>query len=114
MALSFRWWRELIHIQGCIAGVIFLGLVEAFLWWSFFNDWNSSGERGKFLFVLAIMSTVIKSIFSYMLVLVASLGWGITRPYLEASITRKIVGITFAYIVLDFIRETVLSFRHSH
>lgn len=114
LLLTFRWWRELIHIQGCIAGVIFLGLVEAFLWWIFFNDWNSSGNRGKVLFVLAIMSTVLKSIFSYMLVLVASLGWGVTRPYLDQRTILKIQAVSLLYIVLDFIRETVLSFRHSH
>jgi len=114
MALTLRWWREIIHIQGCIAGVIFLGLVEAFIWWIFFNDWNSSGNRGKVLFVLAILTTVLKSIFSYMLVLVASLGWGVTRPYLDQSTIMKIQGVSLLYIVLDFIRETVLSFRHSH
>merc|ERR1719310_980625 len=114
MALSFRWWRELIHIQGCIAGVIFLGLVEAFLWWIFFNDWNRSGIRGRFLFVMAILSSVVKSVFSYMLVLVASLGWGVTRPYLDKAVVLKIQAVCFVYIVLDVVREVVLSFRHSH
>jgi hypothetical protein len=112
--LSLRFWREIFHIQNCITGVIFLGLVESFLWWIFFNDWNSSGSRGQILFVLAILATVVKSIFSYMLVLVASLGWGVTRPYLDQKTIMKIQAISLLYIVLDFIRETVLSFRHSH
>jgi hypothetical protein len=112
--LSLRYWREIFHIQNCITGVIFLGLVESFLWWIFFNDWNSSGSRGQILFVLAILATVVKSIFSYMLVLVASLGWGVTRPYLDSKTVMKIQAISLLYIVLDFIREAVLSFRHSH
>mmetsp|Transcript_95550 Transcript_95550/g.270523 ORF Transcript_95550/g.270523 Transcript_95550/m.270523 type:complete len:523 (+) Transcript_95550:59-1627(+) len=114
MALSFRWWRELFHIQYCITIVILLGLVEAFLWWIFFNDWNHSGLRGRFLFVMAILSSVVKSIFSYMLVLVASLGWGVTRPYLDHKTIVKVQAVCFLYITLDFIREYVLSFRHSH
>jgi len=114
MGLSLRMWREIFHIQNCIAGVIALGLVEAFLWWLFFNDWNASGNRSKVFFVLAILATVVKSIFSYMLVLVASLGWGVTRPYLDQRTILKIQAISLLYIVLDFIRETVLSFRHSH
>merc|ERR1719424_1863805 len=114
MGLSLRWWRELYHIQYCIAVVVFLGLVEAFLWWIFFNDWNHTGIRGRFLFIMAILSSVVKSIFSYMLVLVASLGWGVTRPYLDHRTIMKVQGVAFLYIVMDFIRESVLSFRHSH
>jgi hypothetical protein len=113
-ALSLRYWREIFHIQNCITGVIFLGLVESFLWWIFFNDWNANGSRSQMKFVLALLATVVKSIFSYMLVLVASLGWGVTRPYLDQKTIMKIKGVSLLYIVLDFIRETVLSFRHSH
>eukprot|EP00440_Ansanella_granifera_P048897 gb/GFBE01052976.1/.p1 GENE.gb/GFBE01052976.1/~~gb/GFBE01052976.1/.p1 ORF type:complete len:506 (+),score=121.02 gb/GFBE01052976.1/:1-1518(+) len=114
MCLSLRYWRELFHIQYCVAAVILLGLVEAFLQWRFFMDWNDSGTRGRLIFVLAILASVVKSIFSYMLVLVASLGWGVTRPYLDQSTILKVQGLSFFYIVLDFVRESALSFRHSH
>merc|ERR1712187_11174 len=49
-----------------------------------------------------------------MLVLVASLGWGVTRPYLDPQVIGRIQCLCIFYIVLDFIRESVLSFRHSH
>lgn len=114
MVLSFCFMKELLNIQNCIALVILLGLLECFLWYLFFNDWNSNGVRGKALFTLATLFTVMKSTFSYMLVLVASLGWGITRPYLDNQVIMKIQALCFVYIVLDFIREVVLSFRHSH
>jgi len=114
LMLSLRWWKELFNIQTCIAAVIFFGLLEAFLWYLHFNDWNTSGTRGTVLFILAILFTVVKSTFSYMLVLVASLGWGVTRPFLEKHVVVKIQVLCVCYIVLDFIRETVLSFRHSH
>merc|ERR1712048_116044 len=102
MGLSLRWWKELFNIQNCIAVVIF------------FNDWNATGVRGKFLFILAILFTVVKSTFTWVLVLVASIGWGVTRPYLDHQVILKIQVLCFFYIVLDFIREAVLSFRHSH
>lgn len=114
MVLSLRWWKEIFSIQNCISAVILLGLLESFLWYVFFTDWNSSGVRGRFLFVMAILFTVVKSTFSYMLVLVASLGWGVTRPFLDTQVTTKIQLLSFLYIVLDFIREAVLSFQHSH
>jgi len=114
MVLTLRWWKEMFNIQNCISVVIFFGLVESFLWYVFFNDWNGTGVRGRVLFILSILSSVVKSIFSYMLVLVAALGWGVTRPYLDRQVILKIQAVTFLYIVLDFIRESVLSFRHSH
>lgn len=114
MGLSVRWWKELFNIQNCIAFVIAFGLLEAFLWYIFYNDWNHTGVRGKFFFVAAILLTVLKTTFSYILVLVASLGWGVTRPYLDQQVILRIQVLCFFYIVLDFIREAVLSFRHSH
>jgi len=114
LGLSIRWWKELFNIQMSIGAVIFFGLVESFLWYMHFHDWNETGKRGKTLFILAIWFTVVKSCFSYMLVLVASLGWGVTRPFLDRDVITKVQTISFLYIVLDFIREAVLSFRHSH
>lgn len=111
---SLRWWRELFTLHYCIAAVLILGLIEAFAWFAFFKDWNYFGVRSRILFILAIMSTVVKSVFSYMLALVASLGWGVTRPYLDRSTLLKVQGLTVLYIILDFLRQTVLSFRHSH
>mmetsp|Transcript_6047 Transcript_6047/g.13369 ORF Transcript_6047/g.13369 Transcript_6047/m.13369 type:complete len:522 (+) Transcript_6047:129-1694(+) len=112
--LSLRWWKELFPIQSCISAVVFFGLVESLFWYVFFQDWNTTGKRPRVLFVLAILASVVKSIFSYMLVLVGSLGWGVTRPYLDRNVIFKIQAICFLYIVLDFIRESVLSFRNSH
>jgi len=112
--LSLRWWKELFAIQWCISAVVFFGLVESLFWYVFFQDWNTTGKRPRALFVLAILASVVKSIFSYMLVLVGSLGWGVTRPYLDRNVIFKIQAVSFLYIVLDFIRESVLSFRNSH
>jgi hypothetical protein len=114
MVLSLRWWKEVFSLQHCIAGVILLGLVESFVWYVFFTDWNASGTRGNVVFVIAILASVAKSIFSYLLVLVASLGWGVTRPYLDQGTTLRIKATCFLYIVLGVAREVVLSFQHSH
>lgn len=112
--LSLRWWKEVFNLQHCIAAVILLGLVESFVWYIFFTDWNASGTRGNIFFLIAILASVMKSIFSYLLVLVASLGWGVTRPYLDQDTMFRIKAMSFLYIVLGAAREVVLSFQHSH
>lgn len=113
LSLSIWWWKELFSIQNCIAGVILLGLVESFLWYAFFADWNSSGNHSRPLFTASVFSSVAKSAFSYMLVLVASLGWGVTRPYLDDWSHNRIRLICVVYVGLGVIREVVLSYSDS-
>jgi len=114
MIKSFRSWQTLFAIQNCIAVVILLGIVEAFLWWLLYNDWNNSGSKSTALVYLSILASVTKSIFSYMLVLVASLGWGVTRPYLDKETVRKLQTLSGLLLVFGYVRELTLSYRHSH
>lgn len=114
LGLSVKWWREALSLHACIAGVIFLGLMECFFFFVFFSDWNSDGIRSNVFFVVGLLSSVSKSIFSYMLVLVAALGWGTTRPYLDRATITWIQGVSLLYIGFGVAKETVLSFRHSH
>jgi len=110
---SLRWWKELFGLQNCIFGVICLGLAESLVCYWSLRVWNHTGERSTLLFVICILFTVLKTTFSYMLVLVASLGWGVTKPFLEQQAVVKIKALAWVFIALDFVRETVLSFRHS-
>jgi len=111
--MSLLCWRELFRIQHAITAVSFLGLVEACLWYSFYRDLNHRGIRSMTFFVVCTVASVSKSIFSYMVVLVASLGWGVTRPFLETHIVVKIGVLCVLFIILDVIRECVMSVRHS-
>jgi len=112
LSLSLRWWKESLHIHGCIAGVILLGLVQCFMRFAFFSNLNSDGVPNYVLFSLALVFTVSKSVFSYMLVLVASLGWGVTLPFLEPKWIRRVEVVSAAYIVLGVLKELALSNRH--
>lgn len=109
--LSVRWWQQLFNVQIYIGIVVFLGILESGLWYATFIDWNAWGQRRQPLFVAAIMSTVFKSVFSFMLVVVAALGWGVTKPFLERKLILKVQCLAFLYICFDFLRYAVLSVR---
>ena len=49
------WFRELFAIHTCIAMVIIFGLVETFLWYIFYSEWNDTGIRPQLMFVFAIL-----------------------------------------------------------
>mmetsp|Transcript_73434 Transcript_73434/g.175002 ORF Transcript_73434/g.175002 Transcript_73434/m.175002 type:complete len:500 (-) Transcript_73434:65-1564(-) len=110
--LSLIYRKELFNIQICIGVVLFLGLVEVSLWYFNYLSWNLTGVKNMTIFVLAVLFSVVKSIFSYMLVLVGAMGWGITRPTLEPSTVCAIRCCCAVFIPLDFIRRMVLSFQH--
>jgi len=112
--LCIRHWGQVIHIHHCLSAVVVLGFLESFMWYTFYSHWNSTGTRNMFLMFLSISLTVLKNILSYMLVLVASLGWGLTRPSLDVATSTKIQVIVFFYFILDFIRQSAMQFRISH
>mmetsp|Transcript_93103 Transcript_93103/g.221439 ORF Transcript_93103/g.221439 Transcript_93103/m.221439 type:complete len:477 (-) Transcript_93103:20-1450(-) len=111
--LCVRWWTQLFNIHLCIAAVCFLAVAEAGIWYLFLIDWNSSGIHSNFLFASAVVFSVTRSTSSYMLVLLACLGWGVTKPILDGSTICRILCLSFIYIVLNVIREIVLAYSHS-
>jgi len=112
--LCVRWWNEIFNFHICIASVLMFGLVECFLWYVYYADWNGSGHRSHFLFGSSVLFAITKTTTSYMLVLVASLGWSVTVAQLDAKVLCRIQLLSVVYIILNFVREIVLSFRHSH
>jgi len=66
------------------------------------------------IFVVSLLFTVLKSTFSYMLVLVACLGWGVTKPSLGGRTLCKVGSVCVLHVGFAFAREVVLSFRHSY
>jgi len=111
--LYFRFRETLFNIHRCIGAVLFFGCCEASLWTVHYNSWNSTGVRVWPVFVAAIWLSVLKCIFSYMLVFVGASGWGVTKPHLTRSEICKICIICFLFIGLDYTRRVVMAFRHS-
>ncbi|CAE7442216.1 tmem87a [Symbiodinium pilosum] len=113
LLLCVRWWTQLFNIHLCIAAVCALAVAESGLWYFFLLTWNSSGTHSNALFSTAVILSVTRSTCSYMLVLLACLGWGVTKPILDGSTLCRILLLSFIYIVLNVIREIVLAYSHS-
>jgi len=113
MVFSVRYFKELLSIHSCIGCVILLGLIESFLQCWFLSDWNSSGVRSNPLFFLAAVAGVAKSTFSYVILLITSLGWGVTRPHLDKDTSKTIEYACIAYIFFSILREAFEEHTHS-
>merc|ERR1712048_221646 len=102
---------NLIGIQYNIVVVIALGLFECLAWFGFLSDWNLSGAPySQTLLALALYLSVVKRLYSFILVLVASMGWGVARPTLETSTIGRLFFASSIYLVVSFFQEAVLFF----
>jgi len=113
LLLCVRWWTELFNIHLCIAAASGLAVMESLMWYAFLMDWNGRGIHSEFMFAAAVIISVTRSTLSYMLVLLACLGWGVTKPILDGSTLCRISLLSIIYIVLNVIREIVLAYSHT-
>merc|ERR1719277_591760 len=105
---------RLHHLHHCISFILLISVIEAFFSWYFMLDWNRSSERSEKLFILNIMVTVLKFAFSYTLMLVTSLGWGVTRPDLEMKEIVPIHVLVLLYWLLHVVWELMSFYRHAY
>jgi len=112
--MMYRWRSELFPIHFSILGVTILSLCEAGLYSVMLRSWNVSGSRSGLILAIALLVSVMKSASSYMLVLVASLGWGVTTLELEEQTSVKVEAILTFYVVLEFVRELMVAFRFTY
>merc|ERR1711904_767230 len=59
---SMYWWEQIFRIQSCITAVIALSMVEAWAWFVFYSQWNDNGIFPRFLLVMAIFASVVKTV----------------------------------------------------
>ncbi|CAK9097518.1 Transmembrane protein 87A [Durusdinium trenchii] len=110
--LCVRWWKVLFNIHLIIGALALLSILESIGWFIHLFTWNESGVDNKAIFFIAIFLSVSRSTLSYMLVLSACLGWGVTKPVLDGGTICRMVSLSLVYIALNVVREVVLADRH--
>eukprot|EP00919_Chromeraceae_sp_WS-2016_P019542 GHVR01046563.1.p1 GENE.GHVR01046563.1~~GHVR01046563.1.p1 ORF type:complete len:493 (+),score=25.58 GHVR01046563.1:52-1530(+) len=102
--------RETTVIQACISAIILMGLIESVFWHFIFFHWNVDGEEPLILPALAVFLGVCKCGAAYTVILLASLGWGVTKASLDPHTSAKIRCIFVLYVVTTTARELVMHF----
>eukprot|EP00927_Polykrikos_kofoidii_P057633 TRINITY_DN5178_c0_g2_i1.p1 TRINITY_DN5178_c0_g2~~TRINITY_DN5178_c0_g2_i1.p1 ORF type:complete len:557 (-),score=62.46 TRINITY_DN5178_c0_g2_i1:71-1741(-) len=106
--------HTLFSIQIAIGIVMLFSLFESLVWLTFYLATNVGGTPSLVIYAIGVLASVIKSIFSYMLVLVGAMGWGVTKPTLSNGEVLRIGILTVTFIALDAPRRMVISFRQSY
>ncbi|KAK9521431.1 hypothetical protein VZT92_021238 [Zoarces viviparus] len=102
LALSACYWRDLLRIQFWIGGVIFLGMVEKAVYYGEFQSIRYDGLSVQGAVVFAEVLSAVKRTLARVLVIIASLGYGIVKPRLGALLHR-VVGVGLLYLIFSII-----------
>ncbi|KAK7156570.1 hypothetical protein R3I94_006583 [Phoxinus phoxinus] len=112
LALSACYWRDLLRIQFWIGGVIFLGMLEKAVFYAEFQSIRYDGQSVQGAVVFAEVLSAVKRTLARVLVIIASLGYGIVKPRLGALLHR-VVGVGLLYLLFSII-EGILRVNTEH
>uniref|UniRef100_A0AAQ4RLF8 Zgc:162698 n=1 Tax=Gasterosteus aculeatus aculeatus TaxID=481459 RepID=A0AAQ4RLF8_GASAC len=102
LALLARHWRDLLRIQFWIGGVIFLGMLEKAVYYAEFQSIRYDGLSVPGAVAFAEVLSAVKRTLARILVIIASLGYGIVKPRLGALLHR-VVGVGLLYLIFSSI-----------
>uniref|UniRef100_A0A673J9R8 Transmembrane protein 87A-like n=1 Tax=Sinocyclocheilus rhinocerous TaxID=307959 RepID=A0A673J9R8_9TELE len=108
LALSACYWRDLLRIQFWIGGVIFLGMLEKAVYYAEFQSIRYDGHSVQGAVVFAEVLSAVKRTLARVLVIIASLGYGIVKPRLGALLHR-VVGVGLLYLIFSIIEGLKLN-----
>ncbi|XP_043236218.1 transmembrane protein 87A-like [Amphibalanus amphitrite] len=96
LVVCARQWRELLRIQFWIGGVIAMGMLEKAVFLAEYESVNRTGHSVWGAVVFAELVSCAKRALARMLVIIVSLGFGITKPRLGPLLHRIMaVGLLF-------------------
>ncbi|KAM6177950.1 transmembrane protein 87B [Rhynchocyon petersi] len=95
---SACYWKDILRIQFWIAAVIFLGMLEKAVFYSEYQNINSTGLSTQGLLLFAELISAVKRTLARLLVIIVSLGYGIVKPRLGA-VMHRVIGLGILYFI---------------
>ncbi|XP_032956755.1 transmembrane protein 87B isoform X2 [Rhinolophus ferrumequinum] len=95
---SACYWKDILRIQFWIAAVIFLGMLEKAVFYTEYQNINSTGLSTQGLLIFAELTSAVKRTLARLLVIVVSLGYGIVKPRL-GTVMHRVIGLGLLYFI---------------
>ncbi|XP_071457918.1 transmembrane protein 87B isoform X1 [Marmota flaviventris] len=95
---SACYWKDILRIQFWIAAVIFLGMLEKAVFYSEYQNINSTGLSTQGLLIFAELISAVKRTLARLLVIIVSLGYGIVKPRL-GTVMHRVIGLGLLYFI---------------
>lgn len=107
------YWKDLLYVQNCISGVLFLCLVEMAVWYFDYKNLNQEGIRQQIPMVTGMVFSVARRSVARMLVVAVSWGYGVVKPTLGA-IRKKIILLGVVYFIFAFAFEVLIHYNQTN
>ncbi|XP_053553894.1 transmembrane protein 87A isoform X2 [Bombina bombina] len=91
LAWSACYWRDLLRIQFWVGAVIFLGMLEKAVFYAEFQNIRYNGEPVQGAVILGELLSALKRSLARILVIIVSLGYGIVKPRLGATLHKVVM-----------------------
>ncbi|KAM5253553.1 transmembrane protein 87B isoform 2-T2 [Hipposideros larvatus] len=95
---SACYWKDILRIQFWIAAVIFLGMLEKAVFYTEYQNINSTGLSTQGLLIFAELTSAVKRTLARLLVIIVSLGYGIVKPRL-GTVMHRVIGLGLLYFI---------------
>ncbi|KAM5129936.1 transmembrane protein 87A isoform 2-T2 [Mantella aurantiaca] len=100
LAWSACYWRDLLRMQFWVGAVILLGMLEKAVFYAEFQNIRYHGESVEGAVILGELLSAVKRSLARILVIIVSLGYGIVKPRLGATL-HKVVMAGVLYLVFS-------------
>ncbi|KAM4664520.1 transmembrane protein 87A isoform 2-T2 [Discoglossus pictus] len=91
LAWSACYWRDLLRIQFWVGAVILLGMLEKAVFYAEFQNIRYKGEPVQGAAILGELLSAVKRSLARILVIIVSLGYGIVKPRLGATLHKVVM-----------------------
>ncbi|XP_023377681.1 transmembrane protein 87B [Pteropus vampyrus] len=106
------YWKDILRIQFWIAAVIFLGMLEKAVFYTEYQNINSTGLSTQGLLILAELISATKRTLARLLVIIVSLGYGIVKPRL-GTVMHRVIGLGLLYLTFAAVEGVMRVVRGS-
>ncbi|XP_037080065.1 LOW QUALITY PROTEIN: transmembrane protein 87A-like [Pollicipes pollicipes] len=110
LVVCSRQWRELLRIQFWIGGVIAIGMLEKAVFLAEYESVNRTGRSVWGAVVFAEIVSCAKRALARMLVIIVSLGFGITKPRL-GPLLHRVMAVGFIFFMFASIESCTRALR---
>lgn len=91
LAWSACYWRDLLRIQFWVGAVILLGMLEKAVFYAEFQNIRYHGQSVQGAVILGELLSAVKRSLARILVIIVSLGYGIVKPRLGATLHKVVM-----------------------
>ncbi|KAL7078462.1 hypothetical protein ACQ4LE_002678 [Meloidogyne hapla] len=98
LVVCLKHWKDLLRVQFWIGAVIMIGMFEKAVFYAEYSNMNQTGKSVEGLLELAELTSCLKRTMAHVLVIIVSVGFGVVKPRLGATL-NQVIAVGMLYFI---------------